>query len=354
MAYGIDIKRGVYDTKHTIFEVLLFKVFFPQLIAGPIMRSNDLLPQIRRLNTDPSWSVDPRKLKDGLWLIILGVFKKVVIADQLLRFAAPMIMGARAAGSDKVMPWDYDSISVWAVVLGSMMMLYTDFSAYTDMARGFGKMLGFELPINFKAPFMMHSISEFWKRWHLTFSLWIRDYIFIPLGGSRVTESRIYVNYFITFLIGGLWHGANWTFVFWGGLMGFFISVELFLTKRGYPEWPASIAGRIFRPSIAWIVMIFSGTLFFAPDINWSWSAIARMVMWQNPSDTLKSIGDPAIAVYSLFAVAFFHLIEERPEFFRKIPGKYETGLLVVSALILVFLLIGFAGGPADFFYFQF
>ncbi len=356
MAYGIDIKRGVYDTRHSFQEFLLFIAFFPQLIAGPIMRSGDLLPQVRKLNEGSEWSADSRMRMDGIWLIILGVFKKVVVADQLLRYSVTMIAGASVPGEMKLLPENYDSISVWTVIIGSIIMLYVDFSAYTDMARGFGKMLGFEIPINFRAPFLMHSISEFWRRWHLTFSLWIRDYIFIPLGGSRVSEYRVYLNYFLTFLIGGLWHGANWTFVVWGGLMGLYISFENFLNRRGFPEWPESIAGRVFRVSLGWVVLVFSGTLFFAPDIWWSLSAARRMILWEEPSHGLQSTGDYSVVLYSLAAAVFFHIIEEKPGLLRRVTARplTEKVLMGLSASVLIFMLIEFAGGPADFFYFQF
>jgi len=348
MAYGIDVYKGVYTGSHSFREVLLFKAFFPQLIAGPIMRSSELLPQIADCKAGIYPVADARQMKKGLWLILIGVFKKILIAGQLLVFLAPMIASPGAT------PLDFTPQSVFLGVTGSMAMLYADFSAYTDLARGLGLLLGFKIPENFKAPFLSHSISEFWRRWHLTFSLWIRDYIFIPLGGSRRTEARVYLNVVITFFLGGLWHGASYTFVFWGFFMGVAIAIESYLDKRGFHEMPAFWPARIIRIIIVWIIFIFITTFFFAPDASWAVNAIRRMMSFHLIGDeNLKNLGSLEIYFASIAGVMLFQWFELKPSHFTWIR-KYENWVLPVAAIGFVLVLTQFAGPQKDFFYFQF
>ncbi|MCM8820056.1 MAG: MBOAT family protein, partial [Candidatus Omnitrophica bacterium] len=205
MSYSYDVYSGRYKGKHSFKEVLLFILFFPQLIAGPIMRSENLLPQIQNIESKniPNF----KTLQEGFWYILIGVFKKLLIADTLSNVVSPIFYQPVETLS---------SFEIWIYVFANLMMLYCDFSAYSDIAKGCGYFLGFEIPINFKAPFFMHSVSDFWRRWHLTFSMWIRDYIYIPLGGSKVPELRNYFNLIITFFLGGLWHGASYNFIIWG------------------------------------------------------------------------------------------------------------------------------------------
>ena len=347
MSYGIDIRRGVYDEKHPFSDVLLFIFFFPQLIAGPIMRSQDLLPQIRQLRTGES-SPDPEQLRKGIWLILVGILKKVVVADQLLMMAAPVLGGKGDTG-----PLAYSTGSIWAVLLASFFMIYTDFSAYSDLARGFGATLGFDVPINFKAPFVMRSINDFWQRWHLTFSLWIRDYIFIPLGGSRVGEFRGYLNLTITFFLGGLWHGASWTFVLWGTMMGVLLSIESFLRKRGIKEWPSNPFLKVFRLTLVWILIVSSGAFFFAPNLTWSMEALQRMFVFKPSGKGALEIADLSVLWFSIPAVAFFNLVEEKTEWFLRFR-KWEVYLLPIASFIVILAVTQFAGSQQDFFYFQF
>ena len=347
MAYGIDIRRGVYDRKHSFSDVLLFIFFFPQLIAGPIMRSEDLLPQIARLKEEEK-NPDPDSLKAGIWLILLGVVKKVIVADQLLAYAAPVIGGKGDMG-----PLAFSTPEVWGAMLASILMLYTDFSAYTDLARGFGATLGFSIPINFKAPFFMVSISDFWRRWHLTFSLWIRDYIFIPLGGSRVGEARAYFNLIVTFFLGGLWHGASWSFVLWGTTMGVYHAFESYMVKRGIPEWPEKWRYRFLRLGTSWFALILSGTLFFSSGMGWTGDILYRMFAYVPVSESRFHTGDSMVLFASILAVLFFHWIEEKPQRFVRFRSQ-ENWLLPVASFLVILAVTQFSGAQKDFFYFQF
>ncbi len=348
MAYGFDIYRGVYDRKHSFLQVLLFKTFFPQLIAGPIMRSAELLPQIQNLWEGRGARPDRRMMAKGLWYCAIGVFKKVAIADQLLVFAAPLF------GNASVAPAEYAPQTIWLGVLACLFMLYADFSAYSDLARGFGYLLGMEIPENFKAPFFMISISDFWRRWHLTFSRWLRDYLYIPLGGSRAGPWRVSFNLFFTFLIGGVWHGASYTFLVWGALMGVIIAGEALLGRYGVPEWPASLPGRAARLLITWILFMATSLFFFAP--GWIWCLGALQQMFNLPAfldGDLKWLANLETLLYATLAVLLFHFVEEKPQWFRGLRN-YEAYLLPAAALLLVIIITQFGGGPKDFFYFQF
>lgn len=350
MAYGFDMYRGTYSERHSFSQVLLFKSFFPQLIAGPIMRSSELLPQIRNLYHGDGPRPDFNMHKKGLWLVMIGIAKKVLVADQILLYVSPLFY----ASSDPATPFAFDPLVIWLGVFGCLAMLYADFSAYSDLARGFGYLLGFEIPINFKAPFFLTSISDFWRRWHLTFSRWIRDYIFIPLGGSRVAEHRVYINYVVTFAIGGLWHGASYPFLIWGVGVGVWISIENFLEKRGLPMEPQNLAARGLRVIIAWIFLLVSSVFFFGQGAEFCWNAVVQMFhLTSIGSEELKVLPGVEPFGYSMLAILLFHLFEEKPAWFTWLR-RYENWLLPAAGFALIVAITQFAGQNADFFYFQF
>ncbi|MCB1170505.1 MAG: MBOAT family protein [Leptospiraceae bacterium] len=339
MSYGIDIYRGQYTKQHTFREVFLFKSFFPQLIAGPIMRSSELLPQIQKMDEfNPPSS---QQTERALWLIISGIVKKMLIADQMTGALIPFLTGN---------PADFPSHLVWIYTLGCVAMLYADFSAYTDLARGTGLLLGFEIPLNFKAPLFMHSVSEFWRRWHLTFSRWIRDYIYIPLGGSHVPEYRNYINLVITFFIGGLWHGASYTFVLWGILTGLILSAESFAFRRGWKEWPDALPGRILRVALTYLIFLPSTVFFFGKGMSWCGAAVVQMFSFDFSGPVPAGFN---ILGYGILGVFFFHLVDEWPERFAALR-KYDRWLLPAGGFALILAMTQFAGPGKDFFYFQF
>lgn len=210
IAVQVDIYRGVIEKRMSTVDYFLFILFFPQLIAGPIMRSQDFLPQL----DNPT--IDEDRMKKGIFLIIGGLFKKVIIAENIAPIIAPLYMD----------PSKYDSFSIFFSVLAFGIQVYCDFSGYTDMARGSANLLGYEIPENFQGPFLSQSFRELWSRWHITLSSWLRDYIYIPLGGSKGSIFRSNLNSFITMCLGGLWHGANWAFVIWGAYLGALIWIE--------------------------------------------------------------------------------------------------------------------------------
>jgi alginate O-acetyltransferase complex protein AlgI len=206
--YTVDVYRRRIRAETNLAHFLLFITFFPHLVAGPIVRSRDFLPQIRR-RKHWSWA----RLHLGGQLVLLGLFKKMAIADRMAQFVDPVFAD----------PTLYSTGAVWVAVLAYSLQIYCDFSGYTDLALGSAHMLGYKLAPNFAMPYLSANVSEFWRRWHISLSSWLRDYLFIPLGGSRGGPWQTGRNLLITMTLGGLWHGANWTFVAWGALHGAYL-----------------------------------------------------------------------------------------------------------------------------------
>ena len=214
IAYLVDSYQG-RTVRHGWLEYILYVTFFPQLIAGPIVHQAEILPQF--LNKLPG--IKARHLAIGATIFIIGLFKKVVIADNLAFYVTPMF---DAAARGEVITF----LEAWGGSLAYTFQLYFDFSGYSDMAIGLARMFGVTLPINFNSPYKATSIIDFWRRWHLTLSRFLRDYLYIPLGGNNRGNARRYANLLIVMLLGGLWHGAGWTFIFWGGLHGFYLIIN--------------------------------------------------------------------------------------------------------------------------------
>lgn len=215
IAYLVDAYKG--ETKeYDIRKYMLFVCFFPQLIAGPIVHHREILPQFEKISI---YKFSQKTLAIGLTVFIAGLFKKVVFADRIAEYSN---LAFAAASQDITLTFS----EAWVGALGYSLQLYFDFSGYSDMAIGTAYMFGIRLPLNFNSPYKAVSIIDFWRRWHITLSHFLRDYLYIPLGGSRKGQLRRYSNLVITMLLGGLWHGAGWTFIFWGGLHGFYLVVN--------------------------------------------------------------------------------------------------------------------------------
>ena len=219
LSYTIDVYRKEIRATSSILEFSTFVLFFPQLVAGPIVRAKDLLPQLQAL---PAF--DHQRASDGLYRIAIGLWKKIALADTL---ALTIVDGVFSA------PERFSSVEVLAGVVGYAFQIYLDFSAYSDIALGSAQLLGFTMPENFRTPYRSATLQEFWRRWHMSLSTWLRDYLYIPLGGSRGGSLGTYRNLLITMVLGGLWHGANWTFIVWGLLHGGGLAMARALEERG-------------------------------------------------------------------------------------------------------------------------
>lgn len=243
IAYLVDCHQGHVQDSHPL-RFLLFVMFFPQLIAGPIVHHREIIPQFasREKSGQP---IDSQMIGHGLALLILGLFKKVVLADSLARYVNPAFADAT----------HLQFFEAWVAVLSYTLELYFDFSAYSEMAMGMAKLFGIQLPVNFNSPYQATSIADFWRRWHITLGRFMRQYLYIPLGGNRHGLARAFSAAFITMLLGGLWHGSGWTFVGWGALHGVYLGAHRLWQTLNFPL-PAWLARFItfFSVMMGWVL----------------------------------------------------------------------------------------------------
>lgn len=350
LGYMIDVYRKDIKAEKNFISYALFVSFFPQLVAGPIERSGHLLHQIKEIAGKPSWNFD--KVTRGLLLMLWGYFMKLVIADR----AAILV--------DKVFDAYYLFGGV-ALLFGSVLFLvqlYCDFASYSAIAIGAAGILGIELMQNFAAPFFSKSVGEFWRRWHISLSSWLRDYVYIPLGGSRCSKPRYYLNTMITFLISGLWHGASWHFVFWGGLQGAMIILE-----DVFKAWRVRIGNRL-QVFLTFSLSVFGFIFFRAESVRDGIYYIERMVtnfdIWSLTSGNIYHMGLDAKEMGVLFCAILLLLFvdkcydRKRMYFDALIKGQnLALQYMAVIALLIVILVFGVYGqgyDAAQFIYFQF
>jgi len=250
IAYLVDVYNGAAP-RYSLLQYLLFVSFFPQLIAGPIVHHHELMPQFR----DPKiFRFNAVDVSHGLAFFVIGLLKKLLLADPISSLSTPVFVAAVASPPNL--------FEAWRAALAFGLGLYFDFSAYSDMAVGLARMFGIWLPYNFNSPYQATSIIEFWRRWHMTLSRWLRDYLYIPLGGSRKGQTRRYVNLMLTMMLGGLWHGAAWPFVLWGALHGLFLSINHLWTRLA-----AGAARRGWRLELGCVPA--QGLTFLAVTLAW-------------------------------------------------------------------------------------
>lgn len=342
MSYSIDIYLDKLRPHKSTLEFAHFVAFFPQLVAGPIVRAREFLPQIS--------AARPLLIKnviDGTELILLGFFKKVVIADNL----APAVdrVFANASG--------HSMIELWIAAFAFSIQIYCDFSGYTDIARGFAKTLGYELPINFKWPYFSVGFRDFWRRWHISLSSFIRDYLYIPLGGNRFGLARYCSNMAITWFICGLWHGANYTFIAWGLYNGLLIFIEVMwlrnidaLKTKTYLYLPIAMA-------TTFVLTIFGWVMFRASSITEAMEYWSGMLGLSPASRNLEVHANLMDALFISVIFMFFHVATYR----FKLDGSYSRLLAnmspsiriaVISITISITVLL--SGADRAFIYFQF
>ncbi|MAZ73153.1 MAG: membrane-bound O-acyltransferase family protein [Flavobacteriaceae bacterium] len=249
LSYTIDIYRGRLQPVKEWLPFFTFVAFFPQLVAGPIERASHLLPQFYK-----KYEFDYDRVKSGLLLAAFGLFKKMVIADRLAILVNQVYNN----------PTDYSGIELIIATVFFALQIYCDFSGYTDIAIGISRTLGFDLMKNFNAPYFSRSITEFWRRWHISLSTWFRDYVYIPLGGSKDGEYRTYLNLFIVFVVSGLWHGAAVTFIIWGAIHGLFIVAEKAFANHGFKVNRTSFIPASFFTIFIFAIVCFAWIFFRA------------------------------------------------------------------------------------------
>jgi alginate O-acetyltransferase complex protein AlgI len=259
MSYTIDVYRGELAPSRSLMHYSTFVTFFPELIAGPIVRASIFLPQMDR-------EIGPTRdrLRVGASIFLLGLTKKLGIADRMATVADPIFAA----------PDLYSPATLWMGALAYTIQIYCDFSGYSDMAVGVSKMIGYDLPRNFRMPYLAANVAEFWRRWHITLSTWLRDYLYIPLGGNRHGRARTYVNLMLTMLLGGLWHGASWNFVLWGGLHG--VALALHRALKEATGERALLPGALAVP-VTFLFAMLCWVPFRSPDWTSTTTMLGRM-----------------------------------------------------------------------------
>ncbi len=346
LSYTIDIYRGVIKATPNLFAFSAFVSFFPQLVAGPIEKASTLIPQFQRARTF-NYAIAVLGCKQILW----GLFKKCVIADNC------------AVVSDAIFD-HYESYSGSTLLLGALLFsfqIYGDFSGYTDIAIGTARLFGIALSRNFDYPYFSESISQFWRKWHISLSSWFRDYVYIPLGGNRMNRSRTILNILIVFVLSGLWHGASWNFLIWGALHGFFVSASLIFNTQKNKANP--ISPRIkdmvwvgFRVGSTFMLVSLLWIFFRAENLNSAFDILLRIA---TSFFVINDIPHRGIAAGVIFFIGFMVTLEwicKQSSF--PLEDAFSKNSRVIRWAFYI-ILLGITGlnmhtGHAPFIYFQF
>ncbi len=317
MSYNIDVYKKKLKYCENILDFLLFIAFFPKLVAGPIVRASDFLPQLKN-----KIEIKSENFKFGIQIFIFGLIKKLVIADKLAFFVDNVF------GNSNV----FNSATIWFAVIAYSIQIYCDFSGYSDMAIGLARIMGFRLNENFNMPYLAMNISDFWKRWHISLSSWLRDYLYIPLGGSRKGNARTYINLMITMILGGLWHGASWNFVFWGFWHGTGLAIYRIFEKK-IPQ-TKNILSEIASWTLTYLFVLVGWVFFRAQNISTALEIIQKMFL---PSQgKIQWLYEPMFLALPIVIIA--HIIG-REKFSNKYPALNLTSFR--GAFAIVFILLG-------------
>ena len=337
MTYTIDVYRRHIEPCRKARDFFLFAAFFPQLVAGPIVRASSFLPQLAKRVRGSAADIEY-----GLVLFVLGAVKKMTLSDQIAGHVDAIFAN----------PSSFTGLSLLLGVLGYAIQIYCDFSGYSDMAIGCARIMGYRFPENFAMPYSSINITEFWRRWHMSLSSWLRDYLYIPLGGNRLGVGRTYVNLMLVMLIGGLWHGASWNFVIWGAIHGAGLCVhKLWLTHRPAgmrtPKWLSYPVSHTITLAVVLIGWIF----FRAQTFDSAGTYLVRLFSWQTTGVQLV----PPQILIAIAVVVLVHLCisKDRPWVDRITQSSWPLRIAAYTALALILVCLG-ATDASPFIYFQF
>jgi len=361
IAFLVDTWQGRVK-EYNFIHYVLFVTYFPHLIAGPVLHHKDMMPQFAHAAT---YRIDWDNVATGLLLFTLGLCKKVLWADSLAPYATAIFEGAEHGMEIGILPTTYEA---WAGALAYTLQIYFDFSGYTDMALGIALMFNIRLPINFNSPYKSTSIIDFWRRWHISLSTFLRDYLYIPLGGNRKGRLRRYINLWITMLLGGLWHGAGWTFVAWGALHGFYLTInhlwrELIAERylRRVPGWLGALSGGM----LTFIAVVAAWVVFRADNmgqamvmLNAMFGIAARPVTFEAVLHgnllLLTDMSGRDLMRLLIPGLLWVWLLPNSTRL-RFMPGShFLTALQVLVTLCMLYLALDQFGSYSPFLYFQF
>lgn len=332
ISYVVDVYRRQIEAVRRPLDYALYILFFPHLVAGPVVRPGEFLPQLSRPKR-----FDWQRCQLGARLFLIGLFKKVVIADSVAACIDPVFSA----------PGSFGTVALWLAVLGYAVQIYCDFSGYTDMALGIAHTLGFKLPPNFDAPYLATSPADFWRRWHMSLSRWLRDYLYLPLGGNRHGRWRTMFNLFVVMLLGGLWHGANWTFVIWGAYHGALLAIQ-----RATPKSWGEAIPRPFAIGSTFLAICVGWIFFRAQTLADAWTILRRLFV---PSlGTSLDFEARAIVLMALAGTFVGHVLHRyrlTPRFVWGLPAPVAGAAL---AMLFTLTLLLMPGDGKAFIYFQF
>ncbi len=336
MSYVIDVYRGEQDPITNPIDYALFISFFPQLVAGPIVRAREFFKDFYNWKKPSA-----QEASQGLFQLFLGLAKKTVMADQFAQIANNYFQDVTKHPG---------MLSAWSGTIAFGIQIYFDFAGYTDMAIGMAKLLGFHFPANFRRPYLASSMTDFWHRWHMSLSRWLRDYLYIPLGGNRGGTLKTYRNLMLTMLLGGLWHGANWNFVAWGGYHGALLSLERMF--RG-PKYVEQTRWTLLYPlkAIATFALAMAGWVFFRAQTFGE----SAYVLGQMATGAAGQMLIPMWLLVLASITLLLAILEEKKAWFDRIAVGPAWAYGAACAMLLMSVeLIGFAGPAVPFVYFQF
>ena len=344
MSYTIEVYRGHQKAERHFGIYSLYVMFYPQLVAGPIERPQNLLYQFRQ-----KYNFDYDRVVSGLKLMLWGIFKKLVIADRLAIYVNAVYNNSH----------HHSGLSLLVATIFFAFQIYCDFSGYSDIAIGASRVMGFTLMTNFNRPYFSKSIAEFWKRWHISLSTWFKDYLYISLGGNKVSIPRWYLNLFIVFLVSGLWHGANFTFIAWGAINGFYLVFAL-VTQKYRNKANALFLDKIpvlkstVQIGCTFLLCCFAWIFFRATSMEQGWYIVHKISSFSGPIYHENA----SILLFSIFGILFLILVETKKEFFDTLFTLSNHHNWIIRNLYYCFLIIAiilagvFDGG--EFIYFQF
>lgn len=347
LSYVIDVYRGDITAEHHFGQYAAFISFFPQLVAGPIERTSNLLPQIKTQHT-----FDYHQATYGLKLMAWGYFKKIIIADTLSQYVSKVFDA----------PQQFRGFSLVLATVFFSIQIYCDFSGYSDIAVGTSKLMGINLMTNFKSPYLSQSIKEFWSRWHISLSTWFRDYVYIPLGGNRTGKARHIFNLIATFFVSGLWHGANWTFVIWGSIHGIAQALESTLLPKKYPR-SSGLPG-LFRVIFVFCFCAFTWIFFVSNSVSDAfyvianvWSGIASPISYI--SGGISSIGlgkvDLLFSAISIMGLITFDVFSLKKDVISAISSSKTAVRWTIYCVFTLWIILNLPVTDAsEFIYFQF
>ncbi len=340
MSYTLDVYLGRAKPTRSFLDFALFVTFFPQLVAGPIVRPTDLVPQFATPRVATA-----QQFGWGLMLMVLGLFEKIVLADGVF---APV--SDKAFGSAELL----HPLDAWIGTLAFSGQIFCDFAGYTTCAIGMSLVLGFALPDNFRYPYAAIGFSDFWRRWHISLSTWLRDYLYVPLGGNRNGAARTYVNLMLTMLLGGLWHGAAWTFVVWGGLHGSYLAAERWLKPRlGHLAVWRTWLGRVALAALTYFLVNLTWVFFRAQDFATADRMIRSMLLLDRGGAPVMSTWFLLSTTVAIGALLVAHW-RMRDQMLHDAVSRWPAALVGSAWGAMLFLIAITQGGGNAFIYFQF